>query len=139
MATSMNPVAVGLYNKLTGTSALTSLLAAGPVGVYEDVAPANADCPYVVFNAQSPSVPVYAHSGVKFENAIYQVRGVTNTNSAASAGTIADAIDDALADASLTVSGYTHHYLRRVQNISFPEVGPGGTQYRHRGALYRVI
>ena len=139
MTTSMNPVAVALFNKLTGSAALTALLSAGTASVFENEAPENADLPYVVFNAQSPSVPIQSYGGVKFENAVYQVKGITQGPSAAAAGTIADKIDVALADQALTISGYTHHYCRRMQNIDYPERGPAGIRYNHRGGLYRVI
>ncbi|MCR4339333.1 MAG: DUF3168 domain-containing protein [Gemmatimonadaceae bacterium] len=139
MATSMNPVQAGIFSKLAGASGLTGLLAAGTAGVFFNVAPENQNPPYVVFNEQSPSVPIYTMGGVKFENAIYQVKAVTQSNSALSAGTIADQIDAALQDTTLTVTGYTHHFLRRTQNVDYTELGPAGTKFQHRGALYRVI
>ncbi len=139
MATSMNPVEKGIYTKLTGTSGLTTLLSAGSASVFANLAPEQADVPYVVFNAQAPSAPIQTMGGVKFEDAVYQVKGVTSGSSGTAAGTIADQIDSALADQALTVTGYTHHYCRRRQNIDYVELGPGGIRFNHRGALYRVI
>lgn len=139
MATSMNPAAAALWTKLTGSTALTTLLSGGTASpsVYENLAPENADPPYVVFNAQSPSVPEWTLSRVGFENAIYQVKGITDDHSAKTAGQIADQIDAALTDQTLTITGYTLLSLRRIANIDFPEI-ESGKQFNHRGGLYRL-
>lgn len=138
MSTGQNPIAVGIYNKLTGAAALTALLANGTASVFEHNAPEGEDPPYVVFNAQSPSVPAYTFGGVAFENTIYQVKGITESHSAAAAGTIADKIDDALTDQALTITGYTHLYCRREQDVDYTELA-AGKRFVHRGGLYRVI
>ncbi len=139
MPHSMNPVAAAIYTKLTGATALTSLLTGGTASpsVYEILAPEGNDPPYVVFNAQSPSVPRYTLTGVAFENTVYQVKGVTVDHSAAAAGTIAQQIDAALNDQTLTVTGYTHLLCRRIADIDYPEL-VAGQRYQHRGGLYRV-
>lgn len=140
MASPMNAVGKALFTKLAGASSLTALLAAGTAGVFENVAPQNEDVPYVVFNAQSPSTPLYAFGSatVKLEDAIYQVKGITEGHSAAAAGTIADKINDALNGATLTITGYTSLQIGRIQDIDYPEVVQGGKRFNHRGALYRV-
>ena len=140
MATSINPIGKALFTKLTGASALTSLLSAGTAGVFEDIAPQNEAPLYVVFNAQAPSTPTYAFGSatVKFEDAIYQVKAVGEGHSAAAAGTAADKIDDALNGATLTITGYTSVQGVRLQNIAYPEIAAGGKRFNHRGALYRV-
>ena len=141
MASPMNAVGKALFTKLTGASSLTSLLSAGTAGVFENVAQQNEDVPYVVFNAQSPSTPLYAFGNaatVKIEDIIYQVKGITEGHSTAAGGTIADKINDALNGATLTVSGYTCFQVSRLQDIDYPEVVQGGKRFNHRGALYRV-
>lgn len=134
----MNAADTAVYTKLTGASALTSLLA-GTAHVYKDLAPEGTDPPYVVFQTQSPSVPQHTFGGVAFENALYTVRGVTAGPSAAAAGTIAVQIDAALADQALTISGHTHLVCRRVQDVDYPELAAGGQRYVHRGATYRIV
>jgi hypothetical protein len=136
----MNALDKAIYDALAGSTALTSLLAGGTASpsVYQWLAPEGQDPPYVVYNAQSV-VPVHTLTQVAYENAVYQVRGVTLGPSAAAAGTIAEMIDDALADRAITVAGHALMYLRRMSNVDFPEVGPGGQRYHHRGALYRVM
>ena len=137
MATSMNAVAVGLFNKLTGNSALTTLLANGTASVFEMIAPEGEDPPYVVFQAQAPSTPEHTFAGVAMERALYTIKAVTESHSAAGAGTIADKIDDAIVDQALTVTGYTHLETRRYQNVDYVEV-VDGKRFNHRGATYRV-
>lgn len=140
MATGANPIAAAIFTKLTGASALTTLLNAGTAGVFETLAPQNEDPPYVVFNAQSPSTPQYAFgTAVKWEDAIYQVQAVTEGHTAAAAGTIADKIDDALNGATLTITGYTSMYVARVQTVDYPELAAGGKRFNHRGGLYRIL
>ena len=141
MATGMNALGVAIFTKLTGASALTALLTGGTAGVFESVAPEGEDPPYVVFNVQSPSTPAYTFgaASVKYEDAIFQVKAITEAHSAASAGTIADKIDDALNGATLTITGYTQLLCARVQNIDYPELAAGGKRFNHRGGLYRVM
>lgn len=141
MAGFMNAVDTAIYSKLTAASGLTSLLSGGTASpsVYKDLAPEGTDPPYVVFQAQSPSVPRHTMGGVALENALYTVKGVTLGPSAAAAGTIAAQIDTALADQALTISGHTHLLCRRAQDIDYPELAAGGQRYVHRGAIYRII
>ncbi|MCR4340770.1 MAG: DUF3168 domain-containing protein [Gemmatimonadaceae bacterium] len=139
MADTHNPIDLAVYTALTAATALTALLSGGTAdpSVYQWLAPEGADPPYVVYSVQSPSTPVYTFSGVAYENTVYQVKGVTDDHSARAAGTIAAEIDDALADAGLTVSGYTLMRCRRLQNVDFLEVD-AGKRFNHRGALYRI-
>ena len=136
----MNAIDLALYNKLTGSTALTALTSGGTASpsVYQWLAPENQDPPYVIYNKQA-STPQHTLSGVAFENLLYAVKGVTLGHSAAAAGTIASTIDTVLADQALTITGYTHMYLRRVSDIDYPETAAGGQRYQHRGALYRVF
>lgn len=134
----MNATDTALYTALTGASALTTLLA-GTAHVYKDLAPEGTDPPYVVFQTQSPSTPRHTFGGVAYENALITVRGVTQGPSAALAGSIAVQIDAALHDQALTISGHTHMYCRRVQDVDYPELAAGGQRYVHRGAIYRIL
>lgn len=136
----MNALDVAIYNKLTGSTALTALTAGGTASpsIYQWIAPEGQDPPYVVYNKQA-STPQHTLSGVAYENAIYTVKGVTLGPSAAAAGTIASTIDTVLVNQALTISGHTHLYLRRVSDIDYPEAGPGGHRIHHRGAMYRVL
>lgn len=136
----MNALDIAIFNKLTGSTALTALTSGGTASpsVYQWRAPEGQDPPYIIYNKQA-STPQHTLTGVAHENAIYQVKGVTLGPSAAAAGTIASTIDTVLVDQALTIAGYTHMYLRRVSDIDYPEAGPGGQRIHHRGALYRIL
>lgn len=136
----MNAVDQALYTALSGATALTALLAGGTAdpSVFQFLAPEGQDPPYVVYFKQA-GTPRHTFRGVAFENQLYTIKAVTLGPSAAAAGTIAAAIDAALVDQALTVSGYAHMYLRRDSDIDYPETDPGGQRYHHRGALYRVM
>lgn len=135
----MNAVDRALYAALSGSTALTSLLAGGTAdpSVFQFLAPEGADPPYVIY-AEQAGTPAHVFTGVAFENEVYLVKAVTLGPSAALAGTIATTIDQVLADQPLTVSGYANRYLRRVSNVDYPEV-TSGQRYHHRGATYRVL
>ena len=139
-STFWNAADAAIYAKLTAATALTSLTAGGTASpsIHRILAPEGSDLPYVVFNAQSPSVPVRTLSRVAYENALFQVKGVTLSHSAALAGTIAAEIDAALDGPPLTITGYGHTRCSREQDIDYAEVAAGGQVYQHRGALYRV-
>lgn len=139
MSDTHNPVDVGVHSKLTGATALTSLLTGGTANpaVYQWLAPEGADPPYVVYQPQSPSTPLQTFGTVIFENVLFAVKGVTEGHTAAAAGTIAKEIDAALHDQTLTISGYGHRLCRREQNIDYIEL-EAGKRFTHRGALYRV-
>jgi hypothetical protein len=137
--TSMNAAGSAIYAKLAATSALTSLLAAGTASVFETLAPENTDPPYVVFQEQAPSTPQRTLArGIGYENALYTVKVITQSLSMKTAGEIADQIDAALDNATLTMTGYTVMSIHRIQNVSYPEFVEG-KRFNHRGAVYRLM
>lgn len=127
-----------VHDKLAGTSAVTTHLAAGTAGVFLMVARPGADPPYVVFNRQAQTPRrVIGGGAVAFENVLYQVKAITKDQSAL-AGTIAAAIDTALDNQALTIAGYVHMSTLRESQVDFPEPSEGGPVYYHRGGLYRI-
>jgi hypothetical protein len=131
----MNVMDVAIYNALAGSTALTTAL--GGTAIFQWLAPENRNPPYVVYNKQA-GTPIHTFGGVAIENDLYTVRGVTIGPSAVAGGTIAKLINDALADRALTITGYTHLYLRRVSDVDYPEV-VAGVRFYHRGAMYRAM
>ena len=139
MSLDVNAMRSGIFDKLTGASALTTLLSAGTAGVFAYLAPENEDPPYVVFSPQSPPLPQRRLGGgsVAWEDALWLVKAVAEGHSAAEAGTSSKQIDVALDLATLTVSGYTTMSCAREQAVSYPEF-EAGKRFNHEGALYRV-
>lgn len=130
-----------IYDALAANATLTALLSGGTASpsVFRAVAPQNTDPPYVVFHAQSPSTPVWKLGGLAWENALYACKAVTLSKSAALAGTIGTLIQQTLGGtATPAITGYEIVDWRRVQNIDYPEVAPGGQVYQHRGAIFRI-
>jgi len=141
MSDFQNQTDKAIYTALAANTTLIGLLAGGTAApsVYRAVAPQNTDPPYVVFQPQSPSTPVWKIGGLAWENALYMCKAVTLSPSAAVAGTIATEIIGTLGGtATPTISGYSIVDWRRVQDIDYPETGPAGQVYQHRGAIFRI-
>lgn len=132
----MNQIDAALYTKITGTAAITGLLASA-TAVFNHLAPQSTDEPYVVFGQQA-AVPEFTFGGVAYETLTYMVKGVTKGPSGKVAGSIASQVDAALNDGTLTISGYSLMYCRRASAIDYVEAGPAGVVYHHRGALYDI-
>lgn len=132
-----NAADTAIYTTLSADSTLTTLL--GGTAIYRALAPQNTDPPYVVFQTQSPSVPERVLSGVAYENALYTVKAVVESHSAASAGTIAARVDTLLDGPVLSFgTAYTQMRVTRVQSVDYTELAPGGQLLQHRGGIYRV-
>lgn len=130
-----------LYGKLAGDTTLTGLLHAPPTGysqsIYYQQAPQGAQEPYVVFNKQA-GTPSYALSAKTMDTDVWLVKGIDRSDTADTADAISSRLDALLTDASLSISGKTHLYLRRESDVDYSEVVDGAT-YRHSGSLYRLI
>jgi uncharacterized protein DUF3168 len=136
------PVRRALYGRLAGDTTLNGLLAAPAAGyskaIYHDQAPAGAGFPFVVFGKQS-GVPTEAMGDPSaLENDVWLVKAVDRSTSADTAEAIQARVASTLNDASLSISGATHLYLRRQSDVEYPEVTDGVT-YRHAGSLYRLV
>lgn len=141
MSDFQNQLDRAIYTALAANPTLTGLLAGGTASpsVYRAVAPQNTDPPYVVFQTQSPSTPVWKIGGLAWENALYMCKAVTLSTSAAAAGTIANEITGTLGGtATPAIAGYSIVGWRRIQDIDYTELGPAGQVYQHRGAIFRI-
>jgi len=127
----VNAIDDGLYDKLAGHAALTTLVS---TRIYRDAAPEGATLPYVVFLHQAAGEENMTPA--RSLNPLYQVRGVSSV-SADEAGDIADAIDGALHMQTLTVSGWTNYWTARTAFIRTVETNEGVRRW-HRGAFYRI-
>lgn len=135
------PIRRAIYGKLAGDTTLTALLGTPATGysqsIYYQRAPANAGYPYVIFNKQS-SVPRYALKTRAFDNDVWLIKGVDRRDTADGVDSISTRLDDLLTDATLSISGKTHDYLRRESDVDYAETVDGVT-YRHSGSLFRLI
>lgn len=141
MTTSYDPNVFdqAIYNKLVGSTALTALTTGGTAApsIYQHMAPGTAAGTYVIYNRQA-STPMHTMPTVAIENELFQVKAVVLSDSARAAGTVAAKIEQALTNDVLTITGYTPILCRRESGIDYPELGPGGQRFFHRGAIYRV-
>jgi hypothetical protein len=123
-----------LYSKLSGATAITSLLASG-TPVYALQAPEGATLPYVVYSVQGGGD--VNDTANRLKNLLVFVRAYATTN--ARAGSIDAAIDTALHLVPFSsVTGWTNIWLAREQDLETVENPPTGTQVFMNGGLYRM-
>lgn len=122
----------GLFNKLTGSSALISEL--GGTAIYKLIAPPSVSLPYLIFQWQGGGDENQTPS--RLLNEIFTVKGVAGSNAKAHA--IAEDIDNALHDQALTVTGWSNFWLAREGRVSYHEVEPDGQAVYHEGGMYRI-
>lgn len=131
-----------LYGKLAGDTTLNNLLGTPAPGfskaIYHAQAPAGAGFPFLIFNKQS-GVPTEAFADPDaLETDMWLIRATDKNTTADTAEAIADRVKTLLNDATLTISGATHYYLRRQSDVEFLET-VSGERYAHSGALYKLI
>lgn len=124
-----------IYNRLSGATAITSLLASG-TPIYALQAPEGATLPYLVYSLQAGGDR--NDTANRLKNLVIFVRAYATTN--AQAGSIDAQIDTALHLVPFTgVSGWTNIWLAREQDLETVENPPTGGQVFMNGALYRTI
>jgi DNA-binding LytR/AlgR family response regulator len=72
------------------------------------------------------------------EDDIWLVKGIDRSTTADTAEAIAARVKTLLNDATLTISGATHLYLRRLSDVEYLETAEG-VRYVHSGALFRLV
>lgn len=128
----MNELNAALYSKLSGGTALTTLL--GGTAIYHQQAPDGKPLPYVVFSTQSIVDDNATNNRTK--DALVYVRAYAA--SGISAGSIDAACDALLHDSPVTVSGYSVFWQRRDGDIELVENLPNGGKIFSSGATYRI-
>ncbi len=136
MTATTDALEAGLRTHLTGYAPLTALLSSA-TAVYREELPPDATLPAVLVSKQAGE-PVDDTSGTRARWHEYVVRGVTAGHSSLSAGSIDAALEARLADARFTISGGSVLYCRRRADVDYPEPGPGGVRFNHRGGLFRL-
>jgi hypothetical protein len=131
-----------LYGKLAGDSTLNNLLGTPATGfsksIYHAEAAAGAGFPFIILNKQS-GIPTETFADPSaFEDDIWLVKGIDRSTTADTAEAIAARVKALLNDATLTISGATHLYLRRQSDVEYLETSEG-VRYAHSGSLYRLV
>lgn len=131
-----------LYGKLAGDTTLNGLLASPPgtysKSIFYEQAPEGAAYPFVIFAKQAGTPTETLGDPSALESDVWLVKAVDRSASADTAETIQARLISLLNDASLSISGATHLYLRRESDVDYPETADG-VLYRHAGALFRLI
>jgi hypothetical protein len=136
------PVRRALYGKLASDTTLTGLLGTPATGytksIYYQEAPSGAGFPFVILNKQS-GVPTGAFSDpAALDTDVWLIKAVDRASSADAAEAVQARVQALLNDATLSISGATHLYLRRESDVDYSEVSSGVT-YRHAGSLFRLM
>jgi hypothetical protein len=136
------PVRRAIYGRLAGDTTLNNLLGTPATGfsksIYHAQAPAGANFAFLIINKQS-GVPTEAFNNPSaFEDDIWLVRATDRNTTADTAEAVAARVQALLNDATLTISGATHLYLRRQSDVEYLETVEG-VRYAHCGALYRLV
>lgn len=136
------PARRAIYGKLAGDTTLNNLLGAPAPGyskaIYHNLAPGNANFPYVLFSKQS-GVPTEAFGDpAAMDTDIWLVKAVDKNTSADTAESAAERIKALLNDAALSISGATHLYLRRQSDVEYLEE-TDGVRYQNVGSMFRLV
>lgn len=142
MAGEMSLAAKWIFDTLKVDSLLIAALSGGAAGIYQDVAPAGAGFPYVVFfllDAGDTLNTTGTSQAIIWQPTLWLVKGVAKAASYGGAlNTIETRIFTALHKQQATVSGGNVWSAVRVRPFQMAETGPGGEQYRHAGGVYRI-
>ena len=142
MAGEVSLAAKWIFDTLKADTALTAVLSGGAAGIYQDLAPAGAGFPYVMFFLMDPGDTLNTTGTsqvIIWQPTLWLVKGVVKAASYGSPlSTIETRIFTALHKKQATVTGGSVWSAVRVRPFQMAETGPGGEQYRHAGGVYRV-
>ena len=106
-------------------------------GVFNLLAPANTEPPYVVFQAMSKVDEYWSYTG-RGGAAVYMIKAIDRSPWPKAAGDIDTQIDSVMQDASLSITGHALLMCRRESDFYLTE-DQEGVIYQHIGGLYRII
>ena len=107
-------------------------------GVFNQLAPAGTEPPYVVFQAMTKVDEYYSYAGGRSGSALYMVKAIDRSPWPKSAADIDTQIDSAMQNASLSITDHALLECRRESDIYLVE-DLAGVIYQHIGGMYRVI
>jgi hypothetical protein len=126
-----------LYQKLTATSAVTQKLSE-TTAVYHGQAPPDADYPLIIFDKQSNIRTRAFGKSTAFQAESWLIKAVDRNTTSNPAEAISEAVDAALTNGTLTVTGGTVEDIYPTGDVDYLEVDQGQT-YRHHGVIYRIV
>ena len=126
-----------IYQKLTTTNAVSSKLAT-PTSVFHGQAPPDAAYPFVIINKQSKSRTRAFAKTTAFEAETWLVKAVDRNSTSNRAEEISEAVEAALTNGTLTVSGKTVEDIYPTGDVDFLEAEDDQV-FRHHGTLFRVV
>lgn len=131
----LSPTAAAIYGALTGSTALTSLLA-GTASIYDTQSPDGAAYPYVVFSLQAGGSENIAPSDLQSD--LWFIRAYTGT-SHKSADAIKSQIDTVIHRHTLALTGgWVNVWTARETNLRGIENLPNGQKVYMSGGFYRI-
>ena len=107
-------------------------------GVFNQLAPAGTEPPYVIFQAMSKVDEYFSYTGGRSGEAIYMVKAIDRSPWPKAAADIDTQIDSAMQDASQSITGHTLLECRRESDVYLVE-DLDGVVYQHIGGMYRII
>jgi len=130
----LNDISTALYACLTGSTALTTLLASA-ASVYDTQAPDGATYDYVAFShtGGGPTNQTPRDD----QNNLFFVRAYSHT-SAKKAGQIDAQLYSLLHHKPLTVSGWSNFWMARETDLKMIENEPSGGKIWMQGGYYRI-
>lgn len=137
-----NEVEAAIHAALLASSQLAATITGwGATRLFNTAADQGAAFPRVVFKDVTPP----AEGGIRYNfgsrrvstRYLFRIVGVVDELAGLTSGTIDNAIDDTLHDASLSLSPFALLVCRRVANVNEP-ITVDGRSFRERGGLYEV-
>lgn len=131
-----NQIRAAIVAKLQADAAV---VAAAMGGIWAGLPPEEAESfPFVTVTTQTPAAVARVFQEVSHEEAVYLVKAIDRSSSAAAAASLAALCRTALDYQDITITGYS--LIGKVvflQAIEFDEVDDGIT-YQHQGGLFEV-
>ena len=128
-----DPIRAALGAYLSGDDELMAIA----TGVHEEVAPAKAVYPYVIFARQAPGRLIWSMRDY-FREQLWLVKGICRGSDAAPAESIDRRCEALLRDADLIIAGGRLMDLRRESDMLPLGRPDNGEVVYHRGGLYRL-
>jgi hypothetical protein len=126
-----------IYQKLTTTSTVSSKLATN-TSVYHGQAPPDAAYPFVIISKQSNRRTRAFAKSTAFEAETWLIKAVDRNSTSNRAESIIEAIQAALINGTLSVSGKTVEDIYPTGDVDYLET-EGDQTFRHHGTLFRIV